>query len=181
MRRWLLVLALGVAGCSSKEFFPLDEGLSGSYRLRTSRKESISLKRKRVLSVAGHRGIEIEGPTSVTRFAWEGGTLIGDQLANGFAHPPLPFLDVNLEKDKERSWEGTLSVLGRIEPAHATLTQVQRSDVYRGTLTKIIEATLTVETKTRQFEVVSRFGQGVGLLSQHHRTNGAFDYELTRQ
>lgn len=182
MKRVLLLVLVGVllAGCDpTGGFFPLDIGSTTTYRVRGFRKDTTIVRVKRVISVAGARGYELQGPNGTSRVAWKNGTLWADQLAGARLQPPLPLLCPS-QTSEDLTWEGTLGFLETNERATAKLTQVVGTELYSGRKVKVIKTTLTLDTPKRQIELQSEYAAGIGLIKQQQRTNGQFDLELTR-
>lgn len=169
-----------LTGCDkSGGFFPLDIGSTATYRIRGFRKDTTIVRVKRVISVAGVRGFELQGPNGISRLAWKGDSLVAEQLAGARLQPALTLLSPNKLAD-DVTWEGELSFLESKERATATLKQIASSEVFSGRKVRVIRATLTLDTPKRQIELQSDYAAGIGLIKQLQRTNGQFDLELTR-
>lgn len=157
----------------------MEVGNSATYRIRGFRKDTTIVRVKRVLSVAGVRGFELQGPNGVSTVAWRGGVLVAEQLAGARLQPALPLLSPN-QIDKEIEWEGKLTFLESSESATAKLVQSSSTEVYSGRKVKVIKSTLTLDTPKRLIELQSDYAAGIGMIKQLQRTNGKFDLELTR-
>ena len=175
-----LAAALRLGGCDNTgNYFPLELGSSATYRVRGFRKDTTIVRVKRVISVAGVRGFELQGPNGVSQLAWRGGQLVANQLAGARFQPALPLLSPNNLSDPI-TWEGTLTFLESNERANATLKQVAATEMFSGRKVRVIKATLVLDTPKRQIELESEYAAGIGLIKQQQRTNGEFNLELTR-
>ncbi|MBI1756894.1 MAG: hypothetical protein HY248_03090 [Fimbriimonas ginsengisoli] len=173
------IAALALGGCGAQgTWMPLELGHTATYQVRTGFVSYVEpIRVAHVLSVAGVRGAELNGPMGPTRLAWKGGELVAASMANAHVDPPIPLLTPD-DLALTRQWKGTLTFAGVRENATAVLAQRRAGLVLGGRNYRTVRATLTLDTPARQVQLVSDYAQGIGLVRQEQRTNGRFDLAL---
>jgi len=170
---------LCLCGCGSQTgWFPMKVGRHWTYQVRAGFDRRVgAVKVLRPLPVASVDGFELAGPMGVSRLAWKHGTLLADSTVNAEFSPPLPLLvpSADLTKDPRRvaTWHGRVVSLGKERPGNAVLTE--KTDKIEVGTQKVatILATVSLRTPSGQIELESWYQEGVGLVQQEQRTNGA--------
>jgi len=183
--RWLapvsgLTLSVCLGGCGSHDgWFPMKVGRHWTYQVRAGFDRKVeSLQVIRPLTVASADGFELSGPLGVSRLAWKHGTLYADSAANAGFNPPLPMLvpGVDLAKEIPRQvavWHGRVIVMGKEQPGSAVLTERTESLDLGARKVPTILATLQMQVPGGKIELRSWYQEGIGLVQQEQRTNGA--------
>jgi len=173
------VLLTCLIGCGSRDnWMPMKVGKQWNYQVRAGfdrRIEPITVRRQ--ITVASADGYELAGPLGLSRVAWKHGSLVAESTVNARFFPPIPLLVPGVELTKEipkqvAVWHGRVVVLGKENPASATLTE-RNDKVDLGTRkVNAILATLTLKMPRGKIQLDSWYQEGVGLIQQEQRTGG---------
>jgi len=175
-----ILLAGSLSGCAQQtDWFPMKVGRHWTYQVRAGfdrRVESVRVVRP--LAIASVDGFELGGPLGVSRLAWKNGDLVAESTVNATFSPPLPLLipGADMTRDLPRriaTWHGRVVTLGKEHPGSAVLTeQTDKIDVGTRKVNAIL-ATVSIRIPNGKIELQSWYEQGIGIVQQEQRTNGA--------
>ena len=179
-------IAVGLVGCGSRDdWFPMKVGKHWTYQVRAGFDRRVEpVKVLRPLAVASSAGFELTGPLGVSRLAWKKGILLAESTVSVQFIPPVPILvtgaDLSKEKNKSKpveyrvaTWHGRVIVIGKERPGSAVLTERNEVIDFGSRKVPTILATLSLKVGLNEIVLKSWFQQGVGLIQQEQRTNGA--------
>ena len=167
---------LAAAGCSSKDDqFPLEVGRSTTYVVRTGMVEFVApIEVKGRLSVAGVDGYELGGPLGTYRVAWKDGVLVAERLSGTRFRPAIPML-VAGAAPVTRSWKGAIGFAGEVAQATAELEQKPATITLGTKKYDCTEVRIVAKMPSREVELVTHYGKGIGILRQEQRGSDSSD------
>ena len=170
---WLLPAVLLMPGCNDdgEAYMPLSMHKKWSYLVDDGvNKMPDHVKVTRQVPVGSAQGFELTGELGISRFAWQNGRLITDDLSNTRFMPPLPILAT---RDRRVHWRGWVFSGNKQEPAYADVdfVKVKKDGDF-------IDSTVTLKVDQRQMSLVTRFQADYGIVRQEQRTGDQLDLSL---
>lgn len=181
----VITICWGLGGCSNEEqaLMPLSEGAEWTYIVRSDFQSSVITQRVDEPRPVGSRsGWLLTGDMGSSHLAWHGSSLLAERLGDTSFKPPIVIL-ARPDQDEPTTWEGEIVTLaiGDTDPVRATakLEVATVNDFeLEGRKIEAVKAQLKISSNGVEIEILTWYGQGIGILRQEQRRDGRLQLSL---
>jgi len=169
-RGMFFAATLLLAGCGNRAqtYFPLTLGQETEYAVRIGViQRADKVKVTGTDEINGKPGFRLEGPSGVTRLAWNGNTLLCAELSGVHFSPALPLFVA-----RETSWKGTIEYAGKTGAGRATIVPKEATYKVGGQEVPAQWMNAAFQGELGEFEFNTLFAKGIGIVRQEEKREG---------
>lgn len=167
-----------LASCSSgSSYMPSEVGTAWTYKVRTGfgAQHVVDATISRKLSVTGTEGFELVSALGPTRMAWKNGALWAQNFGNVHVQPAISIFRIDREP---ADWKGTLQTVQGKEAATGKLTHENKKLEIGSRSLQTVQSQLTIKRPNATTILTTWLSEGIGIVRQEQRTNGALDLRI---